>query len=102
MIDFNPQTGNEIKNRRPGLVLSSWDYNRASMSLAVVCPITRTRRGGPFEVAIPAGIEVEGVILSDQLKNVDWLDRNTVFLCEMPDETVDKVLEKVGVLLQIL
>ena len=56
-----------------------------------MCPITRTNRGGGFEVEIPTNLEVEGVIRTDQVKNLDWRERRAVFLCEMPNDTVDAV-----------
>jgi len=55
-----------------------------------------------FLVALPEGLEVNGVIQVDQIKSLDWQARNAEFWCVMPDEMVYEVLEKVGVLLQIL
>jgi len=70
-LDFNPQKGHEQAGRRPALVLSMTDYNR-QVGLAVVCPITSAAKGYPWEVMIPQGEFVVGVVLSDQIKNVDW------------------------------
>lgn len=66
-IDFDPQSGNEIQKRRPALVISSQIYNSTAMNLAIICPITSTKRRNPFEVEIPEGLEIEGVILADQM-----------------------------------
>jgi mRNA interferase MazF len=70
-LDFDPQAGREQKGRRPALVLSPIAYNRR-VGLCVACPITNQVKGYPFEVAIPAGFQVTGVILADQVKSLDW------------------------------
>src|SRR5215218_2502163 len=73
-LDFNPQTGHEQAGRRPALVLSPVAYNR-KVGLALVCPITSQVKGYPFEVQMPEGTEVAGVILADQVKSLDWRAR---------------------------
>ena len=100
-INFNPQTGHEQSGHRPAVVLSPWSYNRGNRTMAIFCPVTTKRQNNPFEVPIPEGLPVTGVILADQIRSMDWQDRNAEFLCSLPDETVDEVLELVGILLQI-
>ncbi|MGD0509113.1 MAG: type II toxin-antitoxin system PemK/MazF family toxin, partial [Terriglobales bacterium] len=69
-LDFDPQVGHEQAKRRPALVLTDQRYNRAS-GLAIVCPLTSKRKPYPF--ALPVKVDkVEGAILVDQLKSVDW------------------------------
>lgn len=63
-LTFNPQAGHEQAGRRPALVLSPSSYNR-KVGLAIFCPITSQVKGYPFEVAIPAGSKLGGVILAD-------------------------------------
>ncbi|EGG49937.1 toxin-antitoxin system, toxin component, MazF family, partial [Enterococcus faecalis TX1467] len=36
-IDFDPAAGKEIQKRRPGLVVSRYEFNRKTM-FAVICP----------------------------------------------------------------
>lgn len=100
-IDFNPQAGHEQAGRRPAVVLSPWTYNRQRRGLAIFCPITTKRQNSPFEVVIPDNLPVTGVILVDQIKSMDWRQRNAEFLCALPDETVNEVLDIIGVFLQI-
>ena len=69
-VDFDPQAGHEQAGRRPALVVSERAYNEAAR-LAVVCPITNQAKGYPFEVPIPAGEAVTGVVLADHLKSLD-------------------------------
>ena len=101
-IDFDPQSGNEIQKRRPALVISSQIYNSTAMNLAIICPITSTKRGNPFEVEIPEGLEIEGVILADQAKSMDWRERRATFICEAPEETIHRVLRTIEALLGIM
>ena len=72
------------------------------MNLAVFCPITSTDRGNPFEVGIPNGLAIEGVILADHVKNMDWRQRNTTFICKGPEEIIHRVLRIIEVPLNIL
>ena len=101
-IDFDPQKGNEIQKRRPALVISSQIYNSTAMNLAFLCPITSTKRNNPFEVEIPEGLGIEGVILADQAKSMDWRERRAAFICEVPEETVHRILRRIEALLKII
>ena len=78
-LDFTPQVGHEQAGRRPALVLSTAAYN-GRVGLAVVCPITSQTKGFPFEVALPAGLSIRGVVLSDQARSLDWRGRQATFL----------------------
>jgi mRNA interferase MazF len=98
-ITLNPQAGYEQAGRRPAVVLSPEAYND-KVGLAILCPITSQVKGYPFEVAIPTGLPVKGVILSDQVKNLDWNIRNVEFTCTLPSETVNSVLKKLDALLK--
>ena len=78
-IDLEPQKGPEQAGHRPAVVLSRSDYNRKTR-LAVICPITTQAKGYPFEVSIPVGLAVTGIILADQIRCVAWRERKT-FIC---------------------
>lgn len=82
-ISFDPQAGREQAGRRPAYVLSPRFYNER-VGLAVVCPITRRVKGYPFEVQIPKGHPVVGVVLADQVKSLDWLARRVEPWCRLP------------------
>lgn len=97
-LTFNPQAGHEQAGRRPALVLSPEAYN-GKVGLAILCPITSQVKGYPFEVVIPDGLEANGVILSDQVKSLDWKARNADYFCELPAASVDEVLQKLNTLL---
>jgi mRNA interferase MazF len=65
----------------------------------LLCPITNKVKEYPFEVNIPTGLKVTGVILADQIKSLDWLVRNATFICRLPPTTVNEVLRKLNTLL---
>jgi len=98
-MDFDPQVGREQAKRRPVLVLTDQRYNRAS-GLAVVCPLTSQRKPYPF--ALPTTVDqVEGAVLVDQLKSMDWMGRKAVFHSKADPGLVSKVRQYVSVLLGI-
>lgn len=97
-ITLAPQAGHEQAGRRPAIVLSPAAYN-AKVGLALMCPITSRIKGYPFEVTIPAGLPVAGVVLSDQVKSLDWRVRRAELICAIPRPVVAEVLQKLGALL---
>ena len=99
-LDFNPQAGHEQAGRRPALVISPLLYNK-KVGLALLCPITSQVKGYPFEVIIPSGYTIAGVILSDQVKSLDWKSRNASRICTLDETVVEAVMRKLGVLLQV-
>lgn len=98
-LDFNPQSGHKQAGRRPAIVVSPSSYNR-KVGLALFCPITNQAKGYPFEVAIPKNAKVSGIVLSDQLKSLDWQARNVEFIAKLPDLVIGEVLMKLKTLTQ--
>ncbi|HET9767731.1 MAG TPA: endoribonuclease MazF [Thermoanaerobaculia bacterium] len=97
-LTFTPQAGHEQAGRRPALVLSPAAYN-GRVGLALLCPITRQAKGYPFEVALPSSLRIEGVILADQVKSLDWRVRDAERVGRVPAATLDEVTQKVLTLL---
>lgn len=97
-ITLAAQAGHEQAGRRPAVVLSPAAYN-GKVGLALLCPITNQMKGYPFEVAIPAGLPVTGVVLSDQVKSLDWRVRQAERICPLPQASLGEVLQKLGALL---
>lgn len=93
-LNFTPQTGHEQRGKRPALILSPKIYNEKT-SLCICLPITSKAKGYPFEVALPKELEVEGVILSDQIKNLDFVAREIVYICEAPHAVLVHVQKNV-------
>lgn len=96
-LDFTPQAGHEQRGHRPALVVSPRSYNHR-VGLALLCPVTSTVRGYPFEVALPAGGRVTGVVLADQVKSLDWRARAARRIERAPAAVVDEVLAKIHTL----
>ena len=92
-LTFDAQSG-----RRPALILSPRAYN-AKVRLALACPVTSLRRGYPFEVAIPPGHGIAGVVLADHVKNLDWKARGVEFDSQAPAALVAEVRERLRPLL---
>jgi mRNA interferase MazF len=99
-LEFDPQAGREQSGRRPALVLSPLTYNRKS-GLALVCPITSQVKGYPFESAISRGLPIQGVVLVDQVRSLDWRRRRAKFIARVPDTLLEDVTAKVAVLIGI-
>jgi mRNA interferase MazF len=97
-LSFAPQTGHEQAGHRPALVVSPAAYNK-KVGLALFCPITTQVKGYPFEVAVPTGHKAGGVVLSDQVRTMDWRARGARLCCRLPQATVSEVLEKLGTLI---
>jgi mRNA interferase MazF len=97
-LDFDPQAGHEQRGIRPGLVLSPASFN-GTLGFALVCPVTSAVKNYPFEVRIPRGLKCSGVILSDQLKSVDWRARGVRYIDKLPQPELDSVRQKIKAVL---
>jgi mRNA interferase MazF len=98
-LDFDPQVGREQAKRRPALVITEQSYNRAS-GLVIVCPLTSRRKPYPFALATTVE-KVEGAVLVDHLKSMDWAARKAAFHSKGDPALLTKVRAYLGVLLGI-
>lgn len=96
-LDFDPQAGHEQAGNRPAIVLSDSTYN-ARVGLCIACPITSKKKGYPFEVDIQ-GKRISGVVLSDQIKNLDWRQRNIGFIEKASQLAIDTVVDNIQLLI---
>lgn len=99
-IDFDPQVGHEQAGRRLALILSPLSYN-GRIGLVLLCPITTRAKNYIFEVGLPEGLPVKGVVLSDQVKSMDWRGRDIEFRCKAPLLLLEEVLERALSLLSL-
>ena len=90
-LNFDPQAGHEQAGRRPAFVLSPEAYNRKT-NLFLACPITSKVKGYPFEVPLPSGLPVSGVVLADQVKSLDWKVRRAEFAARTSEATLEDVV----------
>lgn len=94
-----------MTDRHYGLVLSTSSFARKT-GFALVCPITSNTKPWPFDVRVPSGIlppkrgrEIDSVVLTDQVKSVDFRDRECEFIADAPDDILDEALAKVRAIL---
>jgi mRNA interferase MazF len=97
-IGLDPALGHEQKGRRPVLVLSPASYN-GKAGLAICCPVTGQVKGYPFEVVLPDGLPIRGVVLADQLRSLDWRSRQAEIACRLPSAVLSDVMDRIAVLL---
>ncbi len=97
-VSLNPQAGHEQAGRRPALVVSPAEYNK-KVGLALMCPITSKSKGYPFEVSLPDNLKISGVVLSDQVKSLDWRAREAQVADVAPESTTAEVMGKLNALL---
>lgn len=93
-LTLDPQSGHEQAGRRPALVISPEAYNRKT-GLFLACPVTSRVKGYPFEVALPKGVGVSGVVLCDQIKSLDWKARRAEFAASVDDDTLSEVVARI-------
>ena len=91
--NFNPATGHEQKGKRPALVLSPTPFNKKIM-LAMAAPITSRVRGHGFEVPLK-GKKVQGVVLCQQVKMIDFTERGIQFAEKAPETVTIDALARV-------
>ncbi len=84
---------NDLCERRPALVLSPARYNERS-GLAIMCTVVPQAKGYPFEVALPDGLPVRGVILADHLRSADWQARSAEVVGRVPVRVITDVLAR--------
>ena len=97
-LTFDPQAGHEQAGRRPALVLSPSSYN-GKVGLALCCPVTSHAKGYPFEVALPPDLAIQGAVLSDHVKSLDWEARKAKLADRLPEAEVEKVLAMIHALM---
>ena len=97
-LDFNPQLGHEQRGRRPALTLSFKAYNE-KIGLALFCQITSKVKGYPFEVELELK-KIKGSVLCDQIKSLDWRERNIEFIEKIGDKKIEEVIEKIEVIIR--
>ena len=91
VLSLDPRSGREQMGRRPALVVSNTLFNQHT-GLAMVCPITNTRRDIPFHTPVPAESSLTGHIMVEQIKSIDFRTRKAKFVEKAPREVLNEVL----------
>jgi mRNA interferase MazF len=100
-INLDPVAGHEQGGWRPAIVLTPTQYN-GKTSLVVAVPITNQVKGYPFEVRLPSEMKTTGVVLVDQIKNLDWRARRAKYIETAPADVLKTILERLALLLGIV
>jgi len=98
-LQFEPQAGHEQSGRRPAVIISPREYNQ-KVGLCLCCPVTSKAKGYPFEVELPPGMKVEGMVLCDQLKSLDWKARNARIIGTLPGRSLKEIQARILALVQ--
>ncbi|NJR14550.1 MAG: endoribonuclease MazF [Calothrix sp. CSU_2_0] len=93
-LNFDPTKGHEQRGKRPAFTVSPAGYNSRT-SLALFMPITSQQKGYPFEVILPEIMKISGVILTDQIKSLDWQARNAEFVEKASQNLIEEVQAKI-------
>jgi mRNA interferase MazF len=91
-LNFDPTLGREQAGYRPALIITDRQFNQATR-LALACPITSKIKGFNLEVILP-----DGLILTFQVKTIDWLERQVKYVESLPTETMGEVTAKLQAL----
>lgn len=97
-LDFMPQSGKEITKRRPALTISSSIYNKKG--LAWFCPITSNMQiNNPLKIMVLNQSNIEGAIVTDQIRCLDWRERDASYIGRIDDKTFQSVLDLLQLIL---
>ena len=96
-MSLSPTRGHEQSGRRPVLVLTEKTYNMIT-NCAIVCPMTTQVKGYTNEV-VSKLFGKNSVILSDQLRHIDFSTRNIDFITKASVGNIQEVKEKIKGLL---
>lgn len=76
-IDFNPQSGREMRDMHPMLVLSPIKFNERT-GIVIGLPMTTAKYNStnPFAIQFKGEKNVVSYVLTHQPKSFDWRQRN--------------------------
>ena len=95
-MDFNPTKGHEQQGRRPAVIVSNASFNKFARGVAIVCPITTTDKGIPLHPKLDHRTSTSGVIMTDQVKALDLMERNAEFIERVPADILAEVCDIVS------
>ncbi|NDR77254.1 type II toxin-antitoxin system PemK/MazF family toxin [Fructilactobacillus sanfranciscensis] len=89
-LDFDPQSGLEIKKRRPALVLSKGDYSERT-GLVAVSPITHGQKNHVTSITVK-GKEIDGYVNALQFYTFDFRTRHAQYVEKISNRFFIKVM----------
>jgi len=100
-LDFETGASHEQKGRRPAIVISNNLFNQFS-GLAMVCPITHTKKNHPLHIKLEETLKTKGVILCDQARILDITARNASYVERVSLELVSKVSDMISGFVEVI
>ena len=101
-INLNPTAGKEQQGLRPVLIMTRKEFNRSG--LAMVCPVTQgglaSRFAGFAVTLMGTGTETQGIVMSNQIRTVDYTARGARFIEVVPEYVTDDVLARLHAALE--
>jgi len=99
MIDFSPSLGHEQKGRRPALIVTTEQFNKFGLCYAL--PITSKIKGFRIEVILQGTSKISGVILTNQLRVLDWKERQTEYIESINSDLMEEVNIRLRTILEL-
>lgn len=66
--------------------------------MALFCPITSHIKGYPFEVVLN-NHSINGCVLSNQIKNLDYIQRKCDFIEKASEDEINSVIENIKLMI---
>ena len=92
-LDFGPLSDHEQKGRCPAVVVSNTVANSLLDTRAIVCPISNSNRNIPVQPALDNRTKTQGVVVCDQVRTVDLLARNAVYIEVIPRDLLLEIID---------
>jgi len=96
LVNLSPTAGHEQKGTQPVLVVSNSDFNKKTQ-MCMITPITSTSKGYPFEVIVDSK-KTSGVILSDQIRTIDYHARKAQKVDTVTKDCLTQTLKKISLI----
>ena len=96
-LSLDPSKGHEQSGRRPVIVLTKKEYNKAT-GCFLMCPLTTKKKGYPTEVLCEID-DKTSVILSDQIRYIDFTIRKAEYITTVSSEIMSEVKAKIHALI---
>jgi len=88
-VNLDPRKGHEQGGERPVVVITPIFMNR--LGIVAVLPITKRKKGFPFEIPVPLEIRTKGVILGIHFRSLDLNERYWRYLETIPENKYETV-----------
>ena len=93
IVSFDPSMGHEQKGKRPGVVVSNYDYHARTNDIALVCPITNSIGDFPMHVLLDDRTNTTGAIMCEQIRCIDISACQPEYIEVIPDDILDEVID---------